>query len=146
MLEIYKFALSQGKILGDRLIEALASTDVVLEATCAAILGLINPDEVIAKLPKTVKSKNGNIRTMTSANFYRQIVYYDDTYSSERYFQTEEEAKKYAETGDYDYRTSSNYKKDEYPFLGVKIYQSSGDCSFDEWLTSEPVGNYKLSA
>lgn len=139
MLEIYKFALSQGKILSDRLIEAFASSDVVLEATCAAILGLVDPDEVIKALPKVVKSSNDYIRVMKNANFYLQKIEYDYTYPCCRYFKTEEEAKKFVETHDYDYNTSSNHAKDGYPYKGEYTQKSSGSCSFDEWYLCVPV-------
>lgn len=132
MLEIYKFALNQGKILGDRLVEALASTDVAIEATCAAILGLVDPEEVIKTLPKVVKV-NDIIRTMKCANFYRQMIDYEYTYPVRRYFKTEEDAKKYSETYEYDYDTSSSNSKDGYPYMGEYQKKSSSSCSFDEW-------------
>lgn len=136
MHEIYKFAIANGKINGDLLVEALSSTDLVLDATLSAILGLVDVDYEIAKLPKTIlKNSSGVECTLISANYYKQTIVYSHPYVNNRYFTTEEDAKYYSENQKVPSNCRSYFMKDpDHPFEGSYISDSRSICSFNDWM------------
>lgn len=52
-----------------------------------------------------------------------------------RYFKTAEDSINYMNTGDYDYYNSNSSKNDDYPYIGIHIFNSYTDRS---WTELEP--------
>lgn len=99
---------------------------------------LLNMDTKDDELPKKVKRDNDVILTLVSTDYLNDSIRYAYMTSDVYYFKTEEDAKVYVETGKRqgDYSWS---KKEEYPFTGKRVYETSSTMSYKNWLSYTPV-------
>ena len=79
------------------------------------------------------------IRTKKSFDFLNDRINYDYVRTTKRYFANEEDAAKYAKSGDYDYNTSKSNLQDEYTYEGIYVRTSESYCNLYEWLNAKPV-------
>ena len=79
------------------------------------------------------------IRTRTSFDYLNDRVYYDYVRTTKRYFANEEDAAKYAKSGDYDYNTSKSNLQGEYTYEGIYVRTSESYCNLYDWLNAKPV-------
>ena len=86
-----------------------------------------------------VVERYDEIRTRTSFDYLNDRVYYDYVRTTKRYFANEEDAAKYAKSGDYDYNTSKSNLQDEYTYEGIYVRTSESYCNLYEWLNAKPV-------
>ena len=86
-----------------------------------------------------VVERYDEIRTRTSFDYLNDRVYYDYVRTTKRYFTNEEDATKYAKSGDYDYNTSKSNLQGEYTYEGIYVRTSESYCNLYEWLNAKPV-------
>lgn len=79
------------------------------------------------------------IRTKTSFDYLNDRINYDYVRTTKRYFANEEDAAKYAKSGDYDYNTSKSNLQGEYTYEGIYVRTSESYCNLYEWLNAKPV-------
>lgn len=88
-----------------------------LDAVTAAkwILGIESRQGTIDKIPKTVVH-DGKTYNLTKAKPLEGKVYVTYPETNVRYFATEEDADRYAKTGDYRYDSTTSEQDDRHPF------------------------------
>ena len=99
---------------------------------------LLDMDIKEDELPKKVIGRNNSVLTFVSTDFLNDSICYKYMTSDAYFFKTEEDAKTYVETGKRqgDYTWS---KKDDYPFIGKREYETSSSMRYVEWLALTPV-------
>ena len=86
-----------------------------------------------------VVERYDEIRTKTSFDYLNDRINYDYVRTTKRYFTNEEDAVKYAQSGDYDYNTSKSNLQGEYTYEGIYVRTSESYCNLYEWLNAKPV-------
>lgn len=86
-----------------------------------------------------VVERYDEIRTKTSFDYLNDRINYDYVRTTKRYFANEEDAAKYAKSGDYDYNTSKSNLQGEYTYEGIYVRTSESYCNLYEWLNAKPV-------
>ena len=86
-----------------------------------------------------VVERYDEIRTKTSFDYLNDRINYDYVRTTKRYFANEEDAAKYAKSGDYDYNTSKSNLQGEYTYEGIYVRTSESYCDLYEWLNAKPV-------
>lgn len=97
---------------------------------------LFDADVKEEELPRVVE-RYDEVRTRKGFNYLSDIVYYDYVRTTKKYFANEEDAAKYAKSGDYDYNTSKSTRHDEYPYEGVYVTSYESYCTLYEWMNSK---------
>lgn len=77
------------------------------------------------------------VRTRKGFNYLNDIVYYDYTRTTSRYFISEKDAAEYTKSGNYNYNTSKSTPHDEYPYEGIYVKTSESYCNLYEWMDSK---------
>lgn len=73
--------------------------------------------------------------TLVSLDYLNDEIEYSYRDTRKKYFATQEDADKYAETGDYNYnKTSYNYT-DEYCIESKHTFVETGHCTITDWQT-----------
>lgn len=79
------------------------------------------------------------VRTRKGFNYLNDIIYYDYVRTTKKYFANEEDAAKYAKSGDYDYNAYKSTRHDEYPYEGIYVTSSESYCTLYDWMNSKVV-------
>ena len=121
MRKIFQFALEHATVLTDDIIRAAEMLDdeAKSERLIEAILGLDTKREDLAD---TVIADNNVECTLVKYNFLKDEVVYNKVDSDTKYFDTQENANKYANSGDYKYDTYNWKKDDEHPYAGTWVH------------------------
>lgn len=91
-------------------------------------------------LPAKVYNYNkAHIRVFKSFDYLNDRVDYTYEESITKFFITQEEADKYAETGEYIYSRTSNSESDEHTIKATYSYHRESYMTINEWLNSEVV-------
>lgn len=138
MRKIFEFALEHATVTTDDIIRAVEMLDdeAKSERLIEAMLGLDTKREDLAD---HVIDDNKVECTLVKYNFLRDEVMYNRVDSDTRYFDTQENADKYANSGDYKYNTQSWCKDDEHPYAGTWVHVGEHyTCTsyWKKWMTN----------
>jgi hypothetical protein len=136
MDKIIEFALTHNDL------ERKGILDIVRELTMSGfdaalatewLLGISSREEALAKVPTTV-IHGGVTYTLTEVKFLERQGNYEYPSSTVRYFRTQEEADRYSNTREFNYRNYSDNQSEEFNFRGEWHYTGSSWISIDEWM------------
>lgn len=88
---------------------------------------------------RTYNYNKSRIRTLLSFDYLNNKVEYSYEETITKFFITQEEADKYATTGDYVYGRTSSSKSDECCIEASYTRNAKSNASIDEWLNAEVV-------
>ena len=140
MEKLHEFALRHTVVDIDVLIDLLSQLeegecDRIVEALC----GIANPSEVEMSLPEKGNFYNDNnmsICTRIGYNYVKGEVSFRYTRRDYRRFKTEDDAKKFQETGDYSYGRSECYStpSEGFPHIAYRDSLKQSKCSVGQWI------------
>jgi len=121
---------TNGNQFKDAVIAALDSADDKVLRFLDIVFGCeIKVDE----LPVQKLDWSYRVNTLTSVDYLNNRVNYIYDDEDKKYFENEELAKRYAETGRYD-NTWNWHKAENTPYEGIYKHKSNGHCTIEEWL------------
>lgn len=101
-----------------------------------ALADLEDPAEVAKSIPRVSNVKRDPTTSLCyfeEFNYVQGDVRYVYVNRDIRAFRTQEDADKYKETGDYDYRNISNKVDEEHPFEAYRDRVCRGGCTLGAW-------------
>lgn len=106
-----------------------------LDAVTAAkwILGIESREDAIAKIPTTAVH-DGKDYKLTKVKILEGKVYVTYPETSVRYFSTEEDADRYANTGNYRYNSTTSEQDEDHPFRAEYTRDVETWAYIDTWL------------
>ena len=122
---------------------SLLENQQITERMVYALAGIYDPIKMIASIPEKVRVLDNNIDTDYSDctflryDFLQNQVYFTYVQTDYRIFRTQEDAEKYASTGDYNYGSSKSTRKptEEYPYVGMReIKDRKTYTTYEEWV------------
>lgn len=99
---------------------------------------LFDADLKEEELPRVVE-RHDEVRIRKDFNYFNDIVNYNYTRTTSRYFSNEEDAAEYSRSGNYDYNTSKSSLQDGYSYEGIYVRNSESYCTLYEWMDSKVV-------
>lgn len=99
---------------------------------------LVGVDIDISNLPRKVK-RNDVIYTIKSANYLKDEIIATYVGTDIRYFSNQDDADKFAKTGNYNYNKSSYQANEDYTIKGEYTSKKETYFSYDTWMNSEVV-------
>ena len=135
---IFNFALNHADINKTILCTLCDQMDEEMrERFVNALIGIVDMDEIERKISRYSSDRNGERWTFESYNYLLDRVYYTYEHKDKRYFKTQEDADKFAETGDYDYGKSKYCEEGEYNIKAIFSRPSSSYTSLYNWEKGE---------
>lgn len=139
MKPIYTYAIAQTDEhdLKHYLIDAVRDlNDDKIERFIEMVLGCQPRYTVPARTYNWDKSR---VRTLLSFDYLNDKVEYSYEETVTKFFETQEEADKYAETGDYVYSRTCSQENEEHIFVASHVHTRYGQETIDGWMNSEIV-------
>lgn len=142
MKKIYSAAINMANAqeLKTSLVESINKVDVknspIIERFIDTIFGC---DITMDELPKVKYNSSYGVMTLESASYLSDEVIFNYNSVDTRYFENQEDADKYAETGDFDYSKSNYNKTETYTIKASHKFARKSNYSFEWWLSQQDV-------
>lgn len=84
-----------------------------------------------------VVNDKGHILVLTDYNFFDNVVYYETTYETTRYFESETQANEWASKSRPSVYSGSSYKTENYCYPATAQVTNTGSMSLSDWNSNE---------
>ena len=84
-----------------------------------------------------VVNDKGQVLVLTDYNFFDNVVYYETTYETTRYFESESQANEWASKSRPSVYSGSSYKTENYCYPATAQVTNTGSMSLSDWNSSE---------
>lgn len=84
-----------------------------------------------------VVNDKGHILVLTDYNFFDNVVYYETTYETTRYFDSESQANEWASKSRPSVYSGSSYKTENYCYPATAQVTNTGSMSLSDWNSNE---------
>lgn len=84
-----------------------------------------------------VVNDKGQVLVLTDYNFFDNVVYYETTYETTRYFDSESQANEWASKSHPSVYSGSSYKTESYCYPATAQVTNTGSMSLSDWNSNE---------
>lgn len=84
-----------------------------------------------------VVNDKGHVLVLTDYNFFDNVVYYETTYETTRYFDSESQANEWASKSRPSVYSGSSYKTESYCYPATAQVTNTGSMSLSDWNNNE---------